>query len=369
MPASISEETRYKIVFEYARCKNFSQVARRLHLDYKTVRKWALRHKQSAGVRPVRSGGRKSVLSEVVAQQAMHMLLSGKYSGSQEVAVELHKKGLTSTPTPVHRTTVARHAKAVGRAAGAPIRAVQSPPQKQLTAANMTKRLEFCKTNLRRHWGNVMFTDRKKFHFYYPGVRIHKVSWVRVGERRTAPKVNHAMCVNMYAGITIYGATKPHLVVGTSKMPVGFKNLKGAQARNITSQEYEKVMANLLEDGSKLFKAYGVTSWVFQQDNDPTHGKPSATAVKTWNGSCKGSAVNILPNWPPNSPDLNLIENVWAYVQNKVDKAGCKTFEDFKVEVIHLMKTLPEGMLKSMYGGMRGRLMECMSKNGGKIRH
>jgi hypothetical protein len=56
-------------------------------------------------------------------------------------------------------------------------------------------------------------------------------------------------------------------------------------------------------------------------------------------------------------------------VQHKVDKAGCKTFEDFKVEVIHLMKTLPEGMLKSMYGGMRGRLMECMSKNGGKIRH
>jgi len=369
MPAAVSEESRYKIVYEYARCKNISQVARKLDLDYRTVRKWVLRHKETAGVRPLKSSGRKCAITGLVAQQTMDMLLSGKYSGAQEVAEELHKQGLTKTPTPVHRTTVARHAKAAGKAAGAPIKAMQRPPQKQLSTANMAKRLKFCKANLGRHWGNVMFTDRKKFHFYYPGVRIHKVSWVRVGEQRPAPKVNHAMCVNLYAGITIHGATKPHLVAGTSKMHVEFKNQKGAQARNITSQEYEKVMSTLLEEGSKLFRAHGVTSWVFQQDKNPTHKRPSSRAVEAWNMSCRGSAVTILPDWPPNSPDLSLIENVWAYVQHHVNKAGCKTFDDFQKEVSNLMQNLPPNMLKSMYGGMKGRLMDCINRNGGKIKH
>lgn len=369
MPGAISLELRYKIVDEYGRCKNASQVARKLNLDIRTVIKWALRYKETAGVRPLKSSGRKSVVSNLAAHQAMDMLLSGKYSGAQEVAVELHKKGFTASHIPVHRTTVARHAKAAGRAVGAPIKAVQGPPQKQLSASNMTQRLEFCKSNLGRHWGNVMFTDRKKFHFYYPGVKVHKVSWVRRGEQRVVPKVNHAMCVNLYAGITIYGATKPHVVAGTSKKAVEFRNQKGAPARNITGQEYGQVMATLLEEGSKLFRAHGCTSWVFQQDNDPTHKKPSSVAVKAWNQSCKGSAVCILSNWPPNSPDLNLIENVWAYVQHHVNKAGCQNFEDFQEKVIQLIQNLPHGMLEGMYGGMKGRLIDCINKKGDKIKH
>ena len=215
-----------------------------------------------------------------------------------------------------------------------------------------------------------MFTDRKKFHFFYPGVKINKVSWVRVGQKRTAAKVNHAMCVNLYVGITPYGVTKPHFVAGKSKLIVGFKNKKGAKARNITSAEYGQVLAStLLKEGSKLFRAQGITSWVLQQDNDPTHKKASRVAVKEWNDAARGSVVRILPNWPPNSPDLNLIENVWAYVQQAANKAGCKTFSEFQEKVVDLLQSVPQRMIANLYASMKDRIQECISKAGQKTRY
>ena len=370
MPAAISEALRHKILHEYERLGNISKVARNLNLSCPTVRKWLRRFNQAGHVKRASSTGRKPVLTKLVAQQAMEMLLSGKYSGANEVAVELHKRGLTDKQTPIHRTTVARHAKAVGKALGSPIKPVQGPPQKQLSPQNMEKRLEFCRSSLKRTWRNVMLTDRKRFTFLYPGVRIHKVSWVKAGQKRIAPKVNHAMCVNLYAGITPFGATKPHLVAGTSKMIVDFKNKKGGQAKNITMAEYEHVLlSTLLKEGDRLFRAQGVTSWVLQQDNAPSHKKASAKAVDAWNKSCKGSVVTILPDWPPNSPDLNLIENVWAYVQHEANKAGCKTFVEFQEKVISLIQNLPKGFISNLYKSMRPRLHECIEKNGEKTRY
>ena len=76
-----------------------------------------------------------------------------------------------------------------------------------------------------------MITDRKKFHFKYPGCRVKRVQWVRRGEQRTADRPNNPMCVNMYAGITCYGVTKAHLVTGTSKMTTNFKNQERAEVK------------------------------------------------------------------------------------------------------------------------------------------
>lgn len=50
---------------------------------------------------------------------------------------------------------------------------------------------------------------------------------------------------------------------------------------------------------------------IFQQDGDPKH---TAKVVKNWLNNQKFSSIK----WPAQSPDLNPIENLWAYMKKKL---------------------------------------------------
>jgi hypothetical protein len=213
-----------------------------------------------------------------------------------------------------------------------------------------------------------MFTDRKKFHFNYPGAKVSLSAWVVQGEERRAYTVNHASCVNVYAGVTKYGMTAMHVVAGTTGHKSSYLNKKGSGARNITAMEYKDVLTKtLLPKGRQIFAAQGISDWVFQQDNDPTH-KVAHDVVATYNHK-HACNVSLLPSWPPSSPDLSLIENVWAYLQARMNAKGCKTFAEFKSELKKEMKAVPQSYTKKLFAGMQRRLQECINKEGNLTKH
>ena len=74
--------------------------------------------------------------------------------------------------------------------------------------------------------------------------------------------------------------------------------------------------------------------------------------------------MQLLPNWPPNSPDLSPIENVWAYVQAKVDALGCSTFEEFKAAVVQCMQQVPKHMITRLHDSMQKRLTKVVEMKG-----
>lgn len=169
-------------------------------------------------------------------------------------------------------------------------------------------------------------------------------------------------------GITKYGATEPVIITGSSNQQSKFITRAGKPARTITSAEYEYVLRDhLLPDGDKLMRAHGHRSWVFQQDNDPAHGR--ANDVITAYRRRHTTSIELLPDWPPHSPDLNLIENWWAVVDQYMSGLGCKTFPEYRDKLCSALKAVPATWLHNAYKGMAERLQDTIRLGGGKTKH
>ena len=262
--------------------------------------------------------GRKAAVSQKAAEAALKMLANGKNGTATDVAKALHTQGLVSHT--LHKSTVIRHARRVANAQGKKLLVRRGPPPKGMTQSTKLKRLQFAKANLSTPWKQVMFTDRKRFALKYPGSRVHMCRWELHGQNSqqvaAVYQPNKPQFVSIYAGITPCGMTKKHVVAGTSCSKTVFANKKGQLAKNITQAEYKHVLSKtLLPEGRKLFSHVGVSSFIFQQDNDPAH-KVASSVIKDWNQK-NASSIQLLKNWPPNSPDLNIIENVWAWIQGQ----------------------------------------------------
>jgi hypothetical protein len=123
----------------------------------------------------------------------------------------------------------------------------------------------------------------------------------------------------------------------------------------------------LLPEATRIFSTQGIGTFVLQQDNDPTHKVATSTVAK-WNAR-HASSISVLKDWPPNSPDLNPIENVWGIVQAKVNALGCKTFDEFKKAVLDQMKAVTKKQQIKLVRSMKGRLAQVIDCGGGKINY
>ena len=212
-----------------------------------------------------------------------------------------------------------------------------------------------------------MFTDRKRFLWRFPGTSMETVTWVVGSGRRAALMPSHPKSMNVFAGLTPYGLTGLHIVAGTTGKASRHTTLSGERSKNVTQAEYGDVLAStLLPEGERLFKRHA-RNWVMQQDNDPAHAK-AGVAIAAYN-ALHNTQVQLLPNWPPNSPDLSLIETVWAYLDKRMAAAGCTTFAAFQDRLHQEAAALPEQYIANLFRSMPRRIRECIKCEGGKLRY
>ena len=63
--------------------------------------------------------------------------------------------------------------------------------------------------------------------------------------------------------------------------------------------------------------------FIFQQDNAPCH---RAKIVSEW---FESKNIEHL-TWPPNSPDLNCIENLWSWLDKEIAKKAPRSLEELR---------------------------------------
>ena len=96
------------------------------------------------------------------------------------------------------------------------------------------------------------------------------------------------------------------------------------------------------------------------QDNDPKHTSKVATEFFEKNNVEKF-------DWPPQSPDFNPIENLWAILDQNIPMEGRINKTIFWEELQKQWNTISKQILENLVKSMPKRLQMVIDKKGGHI--
>ena len=138
--------------------------------------------------------------------------------------------------------------------------------------------------------GSLFFSDESTFQLYPRENRKNEIIWTNnLEEVPNQPWVIHCQKVTVWRAVGSKGKTKSYLFIGTCDSKIYQEALK----------------ISLISSVHKMFKN---DPWVLIQDG----AQPYTSKIrKDWMVD-KGINYATLP---PNSPDINIIEKVWAFMK------------------------------------------------------
>lgn len=300
--------------------------------------------------------GRPQCLQGKALARAVQIGVGSPVGSSKFVSEQLLSEGFPV----VHPNTVRRAYRREGLCYGTAKRGLQ------LSNRNRAARVAFATSHGagRTDFGGVMFTDSKIFVLDNVGDKV----WYIPGNRPTISVPKSSIKVHVYYGVTIHGATNPIFVTGGGSQKSKVLSPKtGIPLRGVGAKEYStEVLPSLISDGDRLFSGERLYArkWIFQQDNAPAHTAGSSKDVLESRMSGRW-----IMDWPPCSPDLSWIENVWAWADKRLhrDRANIKTAEELRMAISKVFEDLPVAHCRNYVNGMQKRLDSVRMLKGGPI--
>ena len=100
--------------------------------------------------------------------------------------------------------------------------------------------------------------------------------------------------------------------------------------------------------------------WIFQQDNAPSHtARHSKAFFDSENIECL--------SWPPYSPDLNPIENLWGLLKLRVDARKPKTIDELRAISKEEWSAISMDAVRNTIRSLPARLQKVLAAEGGNI--
>ena len=97
--------------------------------------------------------------------------------------------------------------------------------------------------------------------------------------------------------------------------------------------------------------------FVFQQDNAPAH---TSRQTKQF---LEDEDIDCL-SWPPYSPDLSPIENLWGILKRKVDARKPDSIESLRIVAVDEWNKIPLKIVQNCISSMPNRLASVIRSNG-----
>ncbi|KAH9442507.1 hypothetical protein Pst134EB_033186 [Puccinia striiformis f. sp. tritici] len=144
---------------------------------------------------------------------------------------------------------------------------------------------------------------------------------------------------------------------GTSKIPIVFLQKGGTKAVDYIDQVYK---GRLVETLALIDPHHQL---ILMEDNARSHTAKLTKAFR------KDNNINTI-EWPPQSPDLNPIENLWKILKTGIQQNyQPKSLDEMKEAIQQAWDDLPEQHLGSLLNSMPNRMRLVVEAGGGPIKY
>lgn len=316
----------------------WSQIVTQTGVSERTAKRWVKAYKEEGRVTPLKSPGRPRTVRTPANLKRIRKHFSKPSRPSLRSAPQLGKKDSLRL---------------------ALIQDLNFSPRKtrkvpKLNDQHRKKRLAFAKKHLKTDISNWAFSDEKRF--VLKGNVGSQWVWVEnVDDRRLYCETQKygQGSVEVWGAITKFGRPQLHFIDRTKEKKFTAKRLR------------DEVLNVKVPELDLIFRQHRQRNWLFQQDGDSKH---NAKLVRTF---LEASTPTYLgpPDWPANSPDLNIIENVWGILANRVQHRRPRTVKGLKRVIEDEWQKLCDQTIKNLYDSWSDRMKAVIESQGGNIKY
>lgn len=210
----------------------------------------------------------------------------------------------------------------------------------RLTQDQKEKRMNYAREMMDIDWNSVLFTDEKSF---WLGSTTDS-AWQQRNHRIEVETSKWTPKLHVWGGIGSYFKSKLYFFEENMKAPL-----------------YQQILRQRLPPTSapdcprKKRK-----QWYFVQDNDPKHkSKKSMELIREL-------TENRFYKHPPLSPDFNVMEDVWSYLDREVRKSRVTSIRGLKCKLTQLWDSITWEQFRPNVESMPQRLQQCLNRHGGR---
>lgn len=334
----LSDDTKRNIIQLIESGHRASHVAKSLQISKSTISRLLKRWRIRGDIENLPRTGRKKTVTKRAENALSRVVKSNRRLSLKDITSEFNGR----VPAPVSRRTVQRNLHNLGYTR----RSVRK--KIGIREVNKKKRVAYCREKLlwtvETNWKKVIFSDEMM-------IVLKPDGCLKVWRRSC--EVWRPECLG-YVAVT--PSTTIKLMVWGSLTYYGVGTLVTVNG-NMNSEKYIETLDDNL--WQVVAKNFGNNPYIFQDDNAPCH---RSRAVEEW------KRQNEIPGliWPPQSPDLSPIENIWLLMKNKIKNRlhVIRSKTDLEDELKRIWMETPLVYVRGLYASLPRRVRQVLVQKG-----
>ena len=293
--------------------------------------------------------GRPRVTNVAIRKEAKRLAKQG--DTARDITTKLReRKGVQVSVSTTRRTLIG------GRK---PLTWAPVKPQRKLSEINKQWRVDFCNSHPRAFTSHWIFIDAKYLYVYlYPKGRL-RYAWKNVGDRppsKLGAKPG-APWVFLFYGAVGRDYKSPLYFVAPSP-PAGSTAKRSKE--NFKSKDFIEMLDKMYQH---ICKAHPKGRFRMLWDHAKQH---TSNMTKV---ALQDIQHNILQDYPPQSWDINVIENCWAMLDHQLNRSRAKSTAKWYHRIRAAWEKVDQASINKLVDGVRDRLHIIVESKGDWVTH